>query len=56
MREFLFVDDMANACIHMMVNFSPTDDQNKQGDIFMNIGTGKDITIKALAEIVQKIV
>jgi GDP-L-fucose synthase len=48
MREFLYVDDMANACIYMMHNFTPTKEQNESGDIFMNVGTGKDITIKEL--------
>ncbi|MDD2870851.1 MAG: GDP-L-fucose synthase [Candidatus Gracilibacteria bacterium] len=56
MREFLYVDDMADACIYMMNNFNPTKEQNESGDIFINIGTGKDITIKELAKTVQKIV
>jgi len=56
MREFLYVDDMANACIHMMVEFNPTREQNESGEIFMNIGTGKDITIKELGETIKEIV
>jgi GDP-L-fucose synthase len=56
MREFLYVDDMAEACIYLMNNFNPTKEQNKSGDIFVNIWTWKDITIKELAETVQKIV
>jgi GDP-L-fucose synthase len=41
-REFLYVDDMARACIHLM---------NAEGEIddFINIGTGEDISIKELA-------
>ncbi len=56
MREFLYVDDMAEACIYLMNNFNPTKEQNKSGEIFFNIWTGKDITIKELAFIVQKII
>jgi len=53
MREFLYVDDMADACIHLMQKFNPTKKQNEDGDIFVNVGTGKDITIKELAELIQ---
>lgn len=56
MREFLYVDDMAEACIYMMKNFTPTKEQNESGDIFMNIWTGTDVTIRELAETVQKVV
>jgi len=56
MREFLYVDDMAKACIHLMNNFDPTKEQNESWDIFVNIWTWKDVTIKELAETVQKIV
>lgn len=55
MREFLYVDDMADACIHLMQHFDPTAEQNEKGDIFFNIGTGKDITIKDLAEMIKSI-
>jgi GDP-L-fucose synthase len=43
-REFLYVDDMADACIHLMKNYS--------GDELMNIGTGEDITIAEFARVV----
>lgn len=56
MREFLYIDDMAEACIHIMNTFNPTKKQNETGDIFVNIGTGKDVTIKELALTIQKIV
>ncbi|EKD30530.1 MAG: hypothetical protein ACD_78C00016G0001 [uncultured bacterium (gcode 4)] len=56
MREFLYVDDMADACIHLMNAFHPTKEQNESGDIFMNIGTGTDVTIQELARTIQKIV
>ena len=48
MREFLFVDDLADACVHFMENYSAI------GHI--NIGTGQDITIKYLAETIAKVV
>ena len=56
MREFLYVDDMAEACIYLMNTFNPTDEQNNTGDIFLNIWSGKDITIKQLAKTIQKII
>ena len=55
-REFLYSDDMARACIHLMHVFSPTKEQNEKWNIFFNIGTGKDLSIKELAEMVKKIV
>jgi GDP-L-fucose synthase len=48
MREFLHADDMAAACVYLMENYNEAQ--------FLNIGTGKDLTIKALAEMVAKIV
>jgi GDP-L-fucose synthase len=56
MREFLYVDDMADACVYMMRNFNPTKAQNESGDMFLNIGTGSDVTIMELAETVKRIV
>jgi GDP-L-fucose synthase len=41
-REFLFADDLADACVHLM--------QNYDGSDIVNIGTGEDISIKELAE------
>jgi GDP-L-fucose synthase len=46
MREFLYVEDLADA-----VKFSL---QNKLGDNLYNVGTGKDLTIKELALLIQK--
>ncbi|MDD2487239.1 MAG: GDP-L-fucose synthase [Candidatus Gracilibacteria bacterium] len=56
MREFLYVDDMAEACIFMMNSYNPTAQENNDGSIFMNIGSGIDITIKELAETIKRIV
>ncbi len=47
-REFLHVDDLADACFFLMQNY------NDKG--FLNIGVGDDITIKDLALLVKKIV
>ncbi|MDC0635458.1 GDP-L-fucose synthase [Flavobacteriaceae bacterium] len=47
MREFLFVDDMAEAVVHTLENNLP--------EYLYNIGTGKDITIKELAETIQSV-
>jgi GDP-L-fucose synthase len=43
-REFLYVDDMADACIHLMKTYS--------SDELVNIGTGEDITIAEFARVV----
>jgi GDP-L-fucose synthase len=48
MREFLYVDDMAAAVVFAL--------ENKLPDYLYNIGTGVDLTIKELAETIQKIV
>ncbi|MFC2104016.1 GDP-L-fucose synthase family protein [Bacteroidota bacterium] len=48
MREFLHVDDLADACYYLMLNYNEKE--------LVNIGTGKDITIKELAETVKVIV
>lgn len=48
LREFLFVDDLADACVFLMNNYS--------GNETVNIGTGKDISIRELAEIVKRVV
>ncbi|MFA6304888.1 MAG: GDP-L-fucose synthase [Patescibacteria group bacterium] len=54
-REFLHVDDMADGCLFLMNNFNPTKEQNNQGEIFFNLGTGKDLTIKELVDLFKKI-
>jgi GDP-L-fucose synthase len=47
-REFLYVDDMADACIHLMKHYS--------SDELVNIGTGEDITIAEFARVVARTV
>ena len=59
MREFLYSDEMADACVHIMQSVDFKDlisDKNKVRNTHINIGTGKDITIKDLAILVKKIV
>lgn len=48
MREFLHANDLAEACFYLM--------QNYDGETLVNIGTGVDVTIKELAETIQKTV
>lgn len=48
LREFLYVDDLADLCVFLMNNYS--------GNETVNAGTGKEITIKALTELVAKVV
>lgn len=48
LREFLYSEDMADACIFLMETY--------EGNDFFNIGTGKEITIGDLAEMIKKIV
>jgi GDP-L-fucose synthase len=47
MREFLFVDDMAKAVVYALVNKLP--------DYLYNVGSGIDVTIKALAQTIQRV-
>jgi len=57
MREFLYVDDMANACIHVMnLNKSIYDENTEPMLSHINVGTGIDCTIKELVETVVRVV
>lgn len=47
-REFLFVDDLADACIYLMNNYNDSE--------IINVGTGEDISIKDLAIMVKDII
>lgn len=47
-REFLYVDDMADACVHLMKTYSGAD--------LINVGTGEDIAIAEFARVVAEIV
>lgn len=48
LREFLYVDDLADACLFLMNHYS--------GDETVNLGTGKELTIAQLADLVKKVV
>lgn len=48
LREFLYVDDLADACVYLMNTYS--------GNETVNLGTGKELTIKELAELVKKVI
>lgn len=48
LREFLHVDDMAAACVHLMETYNETG--------FVNVGTGKDISISTLATLISNII
>jgi GDP-L-fucose synthase len=48
LREFLHVDDLADACLHLMKNYNE--------EIFVNVGCGSDISIKDLAHLVKEII
>jgi GDP-L-fucose synthase len=46
-REFLHVDDLGDACVFLMQNYS--------GDDFVNVGVGEDVTIRELAELIKTV-
>lgn len=54
-REFLYVQDMANACIELMISMN-AEEIYKQGISHINIGVGKDLTISDLANLIAEIV
>ena len=47
-REFLYVDDLAEACVFLMNDYNESE--------FVNIGTGTDVTIKELAELIKSVI
>ena len=48
MREFLHADDLARACVFLLENY--------EGEQFINIGYGNDLSIAALAELIKRII
>ena len=48
LREFLYVDDMADACVFLMDNYD--------GEQHVNIGTGEEVSIRELAETIKEVV
>lgn len=55
-REFLHVDDMADACVHIMQNVSSEKLYSELQQTHINIGTGVDLSIRELAETVKQVV
>ncbi|WP_297246856.1 GDP-L-fucose synthase [uncultured Brachyspira sp.] len=51
LREFMFSDDLAEACLYLMENKNASDIGK-----FINIGSGKEVTIKELAELIKKVI
>ena len=47
LREFLNVDDLADACLYLLDHY--------EGDEFFNVGSGREVTIRELAELVKKV-
>jgi len=48
LREFLYADDLASACVFLMQNYSE--------EQFINVGSGSEVTIRELSELVKRIV
>ncbi len=54
LREFLFSEDMARACIFLMKNYDVTNDP--KGGEHVNVGSGIEVSIKELAELIKEVV
>jgi GDP-L-fucose synthase len=54
-REFLYVDDMADACVHLMKNYDACD-LYPNGISHINIGSGKDLSIRDLALTIKRVI
>jgi GDP-L-fucose synthase len=59
-REFMHVDDLADACVFVLENWDPNNKNAPQDDsgkplTLLNVGTGNDISIKKLAEMISNI-
>ncbi|KPU43708.1 GDP-L-fucose synthase [Oxobacter pfennigii] len=48
LREFLYVDDMADACVFLMENYD--------GEEHVNVGTGQEVSIRELAQLIKEVV
>ena len=55
LREFLFAGDLADAVVYLMENKNAEDLRTPTGD-FVNVGTGKELTIRELAETIREVV
>ena len=52
-REFIYVDDVADASVFLMNSFRPQTEEVERGEILINIGTGIDYSIAELADVVR---
>jgi GDP-L-fucose synthase len=48
MREFLYVEDLARACVFLLENYSE--------EQFINVGSGKEVSVRELTETIQRVV
>ena len=60
MREFLHVDDLADACIHVLEKWDPDDqsspkDENGDSLFYLNVGSGQELSIIELANLIAKL-
>ena len=55
-REFLYVDDLANACVHLFENIDAEQLYDKMEVSHINIGYGEDLSIAELADMIAKVV
>jgi GDP-L-fucose synthase len=56
LREFLWSEDMADACVFLMENINFSDlrkDESQKRNFHINIGSGKEITIRSLADLIK---
>jgi GDP-L-fucose synthase len=56
MREFLYVDDLADALVYLLEHVDAPDMREVSPDYFVNVGTGADVTIRELAETIADVV
>jgi GDP-L-fucose synthase len=54
-REFLFVEDLADALVYLMNHFDAGQDREDE-KMFLNIGVGEDVTIREIAELMKRVV
>jgi len=55
-REFLFVEDLADALVFLLENVDAETMRDVSSDYFVNVGTGRDLSIKELAEMIADVV
>ena len=56
MREFLYVEDLADALVYLLENVDAQRMREVSPDYFVNVGTGSDVTIRELAETIADVV